>query len=90
MGKLTVAETEELRKAGILKESTVQKMQEKGLVSVRRNNKRYMKTAEGSLVSPQLYFQGIGKSTYSKRMTQLKEEFNKIVSKYAIKEKTTD
>ena len=43
MGKLTVAETEQLQESGILKESTVKKMQEKGLVaSRRRSNKRYI------------------------------------------------
>tara|TARA_R110002020_G_scaffold256273_2_gene469927 strand:- start:23510 stop:23779 length:270 start_codon:yes stop_codon:yes gene_type:complete len=85
MGKLTVKETEELQEAGILKESTVTQMREKGLVSTRRNNKRYLKTADGTLVSPQLYFQGIGKAKYSKRMTELKEEFNSLVGKYSIK-----
>tara|TARA_R110000824_G_scaffold65022_1_gene169709 strand:- start:16779 stop:17048 length:270 start_codon:yes stop_codon:yes gene_type:complete len=85
MGKLTVKETEELQEAGILKESTVNRMREKGLVSIRRNNKRYLKTTEGTLVSPQLYFQGIGKSSYSKKMLELKDEFNSLVGKYAIK-----
>ena len=85
MGKLTVKETEELQEAGILKESTVTQMREKGLVSTRRNNKRYLNTADGTLVSPQLYFQGIGKATYSKRMLELKNEFNSLVGKYAIK-----
>jgi len=85
MGKLTVKETEELQKAGILKESTVNQMREQGLVSTRRNNKQYLKTADNTLVSPQLYFQGIGKAKYSKKMTELKEEFQKLVGKYSIK-----
>lgn len=85
MGKLTVKETEELQNAGILKESTVNQMREKGLVSTRRNNKRYLKTADNTLVSPQLYFQGIGKAAYSKKMLELKDEFNSLVGKYAIK-----
>lgn len=89
MGKLTVAETEQLQESGILKESTVKKMQEKGLVaSRRRSNKRYMKTSNGRNVSPQLYFQGIGKDTYSKKMTELKDEFNKLVNTYATIKKT--
>jgi len=89
MGKLTVRETEELQSAGILKESTVKKMQEKGLVSFRRrSNKRYMKTSNGRNVSPQLYFQGIGKDKYSKKMTELKNEFNKLVNTYATEQKT--
>tara|TARA_B100001123_G_C15033073_1_gene916216 strand:+ start:483 stop:755 length:273 start_codon:yes stop_codon:yes gene_type:complete len=83
MGKLTVAESEALREAGILSKKAVAEMQEKGLVSTRRrNNKRYIKTANGNLVSPQLYFQGIGKDKYSSEMTELKDKFNSLVSKY--------
>jgi len=83
MGKLTIKESEELQRAGILKESTVQAMQEKGLISTRRNNKKFLKTATGKLVSPQLYFQGIGKDKYSKRMIELKEKFNTLVNVFA-------
>jgi len=88
MGKLTVKESQELQKAGILKESTVKVMQEKGLISTRRNNKKFLKTASGKLVSPQLYFQGIGKDKYSKRMIELKEKFNTLVNEYAQTTKT--
>jgi|TARA_R100001530_G_scaffold110437_1_gene77746 hypothetical protein len=87
MGKLTVAETEALQKAGVLSKKAVTEMQDKGLVSTRRrNNKRYIKTANGNLVSPQLYFQGIGKDKYSSEMTELKEKFNSLVSKYTTTE----
>ena len=59
-------------------------MQDKGLVSTRRkNNKKFMKTSNGNLVSPQLYFQGIGKDSYSKDMLELKDKFNALVTKYA-------
>jgi len=85
MGKLTVAETEALQKAGVLTKKAVTEMQEKGLVSTRRkNNRRYIKTANGNLVSPQLYFQGIGKDKYSNEMSELKEKFNALVVKYTI------
>jgi hypothetical protein len=83
MGKLTVAETEQLQKAGVLSTKAVKEMQDKGLVSTRRkNSRRFMKTSNGNLVSPQLYFQGIGKDKYSSDMSELKEKFNALVTKY--------
>ena len=86
MGKLTSANVETLKKEGILSATAVKEMEEKGLVSSkRRSNKKYIKTANGKLVSPLLYFQGIGKDKYSKRMMELRDEFNSLVSKYAIK-----
>ena len=88
MGKLTVAETEALKSAGVLSNKAIEEMRDKGLVSTRRkNNKKFMKTSNGNLVSPQLYFQGIGKDTYSKEMLELKDKFNALVTKY---EKTKD
>lgn len=84
MGKLTVAEAEQLRESGVLSKKALTEMQNKGLVSQRRKSaKRYISTNEGNLVVPQLYFQGIGKDSYSAKMTELKNEFNALVNKYA-------
>ena len=83
MGKLTVAEAETLRKEGILSGKSVTEMQDKGLISKRRKgSKRYMKTAEGSWVSPTLYFQGLNGKGYSKKMTEFKEKFNELCQTY--------
>ncbi len=88
MGKLTIQETENLKKAGVLSDKAIEEMQKNGLVSTkRRTNKRYMKTASGNLVSPQLYFQGIAKDKYSKEMQELKNKFNSLVSKYTTSKK---
>tara|TARA_R110000803_G_scaffold162593_1_gene226233 strand:- start:2341 stop:2613 length:273 start_codon:yes stop_codon:yes gene_type:complete len=85
MGKLTMKETEDLQKAGILSKKAIEGLQEKGLVSTRaRSSKRYIKTANGNLVSPQLYFQGIGKDKYSNEMNELKQKFNSLISEYSI------
>ena len=85
MGKLTVKETEALQKEGILSKASVKEMQDKGLVSSRqRNARRYMKTATGNLVTPQLYFQGLSGSKYSKPMTELRSKFNELIQKYTI------
>lgn len=88
MGKLTVKEATELRESGVLSLKALNEMQEKGLVSQKRHStRRYMKTNEGNLVSPQLYFQGIGKDSYSEKMTELKAQFNSILNNYTSKTK---
>ena len=83
MGKLTIAEAEQLKKDGVLTEGTIKEMQESGLVSRRqRNTRKYMKTASGTWVCPQLYFQGLNGSDYSKKMTEFRDKFNALVSEY--------
>ena len=89
MGKLTVTEAETLQKEGILSNKSVTEMQNQGLISKkRRGNKRYMKTANGSWVSPQLYFQGIGGQEYSKKMTELKDKVTKLFEDYTTNKNT--
>ena len=83
MGKLTIKEAEDLQKSGVLSKKAVEGLQNKGLVSTRtRSNKRYIKTANGNFVSPQLYFQGIGKDKYSQEMNELKQKFNSLITEY--------
>ena len=83
MGKLTVAEAEQLEKEGVLSAKAIKEMQNSGLVSSRkRNTRRYMKTANGNWVCPQLYFQGLNGSEYSKKMIEFREKFNALAQKY--------
>ena len=90
MGKLTVAEAEQLKKEGVLTDSTIKEMQDSGLVSSRkRNTRRYMKTANGTWVCPQLYFQGLDGNDYSKRMTEFRDKFNTLLNEYTTIRKTT-
>ena len=85
MGKLTVKQAEELVNKGILDKGTLDTMQTEGLVSQRRNStKRFIKTSEGTWVSPQLYFAGLDGKTYSKKMTELKNEVYNIFEKYTV------
>ena len=72
MGKLTVKEAEDLVEQGILSKKALEEMQSSGLVSSRRHStRRYMKTSDGKWVTPQLYFQGLGKDgNYSKKMAK--------------------
>jgi hypothetical protein len=83
MGKLTVAETEALQKEGILSKASVKEMQDKGLVSSRaRNQKRVVKTASGTYVTPQFYFQGLNGNGYSKKMTELRTKVQTLINDY--------
>ena len=41
-----------------------------------------MKTSDGKWVTPQLYFQGLDGSEYSKKMTEFRAEFQSLVTKY--------
>jgi hypothetical protein len=84
MGKLTVAEAEQLEKQGVLSNKAIKEMQDSGLVSTRkRNTRRYMKTANGTWVCPQLYFQGLNGKDYSKKMMEFRDKFNALVTEYA-------
>ena len=90
MGKLTVKEAEELRDKGILSNKAVAEMQKSGLVGTRRRGvRRYMKTADGKWVCPQLYFQGLNNSDYSKRMVEFREKFNALLQEYTTDRSTS-
>jgi hypothetical protein len=87
MGKLTIKEVDDLSAAGILDTKTVNELQTKGLVGTRqRGVKYYLKNGKGK-VYPTLYFSGLGKKTKpTKDMTSFRDEFNKLLTKYGIKE----
>ena len=83
MGKLTVAEAEAVQKEGVLSKASVEEMQDKGLVSSRsRNAKRVVKTANGTYVTPQFYFQGLNGNGYSKKMTELRTKVQTLINDY--------
>ena len=83
MGKITVTEAEKLQKEGVLSSRAIAEMQKSGLVGTRkRGTRRYMKTAEGKLVCPQLYFQGLNGQSYSKKMTEFRAKFNNLLKEY--------
>ena len=85
MGKLTVKQAEELVGKGILDKSTLENMQTEGLVSQRRNStRRFIRTSEGTWVTPQFYFQGLKGKTPSKKMNQLKDEITSVIEKYTV------
>ena len=66
MAKISQKDTQALIDAGALTTEDVAKLQTEGLVATRKTSKkRFMKTATGTWVSPQFYFQGLKGQTYS-------------------------
>ena len=88
MGKLTIKEVDELSAAGILDKKTVNELQTKGLVGTRKRGvKYYLKNGNKGKVYPTLYFSGLGKTTKpNQQMKSFRDEFNKLLTKYGIKE----
>ena len=87
MGRLTIKEVDDLKKAGILDSKAVKELESKNLVGARSRGAKYFFTNGKGKVYPQLYFKGLGKkSKPSKDMVNLRQEFNKLLNKYATKE----
>tara|TARA_R100000781_G_C4051138_1_gene117602 strand:- start:321 stop:599 length:279 start_codon:yes stop_codon:yes gene_type:complete len=91
MGKLTIAEADELLKKGRLTEDTLKEMQKEGLVGRRpRGERRVMKTKNG-YVTPQFYFRGKNKDEpYTDKMEKLKNEVQNLINKYTTLETKKD
>jgi|TARA_R110000787_G_scaffold32693_2_gene86359 hypothetical protein len=87
MGRLTIKEVDDLKKAGILDSKAVKELEDKNLVGARARGIKYYFNNGEDKVYPQLYFKGLGKqSKPSKDMMNLRQEFNKLLNKYATKE----
>jgi|TARA_R100001244_G_scaffold123502_1_gene93172 hypothetical protein len=85
MGKITLTEAEGLIKRGVLSKTAFSKMQKDGLVGTRkRGEKRYIKTAENTWVTPQFYFQGLNKKTESDEMKTLRQAVNDVIMKHTV------
>ena len=85
MGKLSLADANELLEKGIIKKETLEQMQNDGLVSTRSKSvERYIESDSGIWVTPIFYFRGLGGSKYTSKMTELRAEVNKVISKYTV------
>ena len=85
MGKLSLADANELLEKGIIKKETLEQMQNDGLVSTRSKSvERYIESDSGVWVTPIFYFRGLGGSKYTSKMTELRAEVNKVISKYTV------
>ena len=87
-GKLSIAQADKLKEAGLLKQKDIDALQEANAISKRQNGSKFiMKSACNKTICPQLYFKGLGKQgKYSKKMTEFRNEFNLLLEKYAKKE----
>ena len=88
MGRITVKEAEELRKAGTLSDKTITDLQSRGIISNRRRaTKRYM-LIDGKKVYPTMYFRALCKKTpLNKDAKALREEWINILTKHTKEEK---
>ena len=84
MGKIKREDVEALRKAGRLSEAAITEMESSEVVSKGRRTtiKRFMKTADGKMVTPFMYFRGGQNAKPSKRMEMFTIEYNALVDKY--------
>lgn len=90
MGKITVKDAEALQESGILSKAAVIEMRDKGLVSKdKTSTRRFIRTAEGRWVEPQLYFRGSKDTTPSKKMKSFVSEYNSLLEKYTTSTKNT-
>ena len=86
MGKLSLADANELLEKGIIKKETLEQMQNDGLVSTRSKSvERYIESSDdGVWVTPIFYFRGLGGSKYTVKMTELRTEVSKVIEKYTV------
>ena len=85
MGKLSIKEADDLRKAGVIDEEALNEMRSQGLVGTkRRGSRRFLKNQKnGTKIYPTLYFSGLGKGTeYEKDMLEIKDKFQELIEPY--------
>jgi|TARA_Y100000034_G_scaffold69568_1_gene83999 hypothetical protein len=83
MSKLSQKDADKLVESGILSDESIKEMQGSGFVSKKRTStKRFMKTADGTWVSPMLYFRGGKNTKQSKKQNELVGKFNKLIEQY--------
>ena len=85
MGKLKVSDANELLDKGVITKETLAKMQNDGLVSTRtKSAERYIKSSNGSWVTPIFYYRGLGDGKYTQEMTELRTKVNEVIEKYTV------
>jgi len=83
MGKFTREDAKAMLDAGKIDQETFDEMEKDGAFSnSRRTTTRFIETADGTWVSPRLYFDGLGKAEYSEKMLELKTKVNSLFEEY--------
>ena len=83
MGKISQKDTQDLIKSGVLSKKAQKAMEGKKLIAKSRTTvKRFIKTADGKFVEPQLYFRGAKGATPSKEMEEFTTKYYKLRDEY--------
>jgi predicted hydrocarbon binding protein len=91
MGKLTIADANELLNKGVITQETLAKMQQDGLVSTRtKRAERYMQSENGNWVTPIFYFRGLNGGKYTLKITELRAKLNEVIEKFTVTKHEVD
>lgn len=83
MGKLKQSDLDRLKEEGLLSESAEKALKQTNSVSKKTTApKRFIKTKNGTFVSPSLYFRGGRGLEASEEMLKFQSEYDKLVNKY--------
>ena len=83
MGKIKQSDIDKLKEAGKLSASAEKSLKKTKSVSKKTTTtRRFMKTKNGTFVSPSLYFRGGRGLEPSNEMIKFQAEYDKLVTKY--------
>ena len=83
MGKIKQSDIDKLKEAGKLSASAEKSLkQTKSISKTSTTTRRFMKTKNGTFVSPSLYFRGGRGLEASEEMLKFQSEYDKLVNKY--------
>ena len=83
MGKIKQSDLDKLKEAGKLSASAEKALKKTKSVSKKTNTtRRFIKTKNGTYVSPSLYFRGGRGLEPSNEMIKFQAEYDKLVTKY--------
>jgi hypothetical protein len=83
MGKVKQTDLDRLKESGLLSKSAEKALKSTGSVSKKTTTtRRFMKTKDGTFVSPSLYFRGGRGLEPSDEMIKFQTEYEELVTKY--------
>ena len=83
MGKVKQTDLDRLKENGLLSDSAEKALKKSNSISKKTTTtRRFMKTKNGTFVSPSLYFRGGRGLEPSDKMVKFQTEYEKLVTKY--------
>jgi len=83
MGKVKQTDLDRLKENGLLSDSAEEALKKTNWISKKTTTtRRFMKTKNGTFVSPSLYFRGGRGLEASEEMLKFQSEYDKLVNKY--------